>query len=225
MIEKEQEALDLTLTILEKERTRIARELHDVTIQNMIHSIHQTELILHYMEKDPVQAKLELSALSKNLKDAINDTRNIIYDLKPMAISDLGFKEALEEYFIYLQTISKIQFSYDIDDDLSKLTDQTLLVIFRIIQEACRNTVKHSEATQLKITIQKYQKKYFKIAIDDNGIGCLEEAFHKINHYGLQILDERVRMISGTYTIDTDINKGFHITVIVPMTNQEAADR
>lgn len=225
MIEKEQEALDLTLTILEKERTRIARELHDVTIQNMIHSIHQTELILHYMEKDPVQAKLELSVLSKNLKDAINDTRNIIYDLKPMAISDLGFKEALEEYFIYLQTISKIQFSYDIDDDLSKLTDQTLLVIFRIIQEACRNTVKHSEATQLKITIQKYQKKYFKIAIDDNGIGCLEEAFHKINHYGLQILDERVRMISGTYTIDTDINKGFHITVIVPMTNQEAADR
>lgn len=225
MIEKEQEALDLTITILEKERTRIARELHDVTIQNMIHSIHQTELILHYMEKDPVQAKLELSALSKNLKDAINDTRNIIYDLKPMAISDLGFKEALEEYFIYLQTISKIQFSYDIDDDLSKLTDQTLLLIFRIIQEACRNTVKHSEATQLKITIQKYQKKYFKIAIDDNGIGCLEEAFHKINHYGLQILDERVRMISGTYTIDTDINKGFHITVIVPMTNQEAADR
>lgn len=225
MIEKEQEALDLTITILEKERTRIARELHDVTIQNMIHSIHQTELILHYMEKDPVQAKLELSALSKNLKDAINDTRNIIYDLKPMAISDLGFKEALEEYFIYLQTISKIQFSYDIDNDLSKLTDQTLLLIFRIIQEACRNTVKHSEATQLKITIQKYQKKYFKIAIDDNGIGCLEEAFHKINHYGLQILDERVRMISGTYTIDTDINKGFHITVIVPMTNQEAADR
>lgn len=225
MIEKEQEALDLTIIILEKERTRIARELHDVTIQNMIHSIHQTELILHYMEKDPVQAKLELSALSKNLKDAINDTRNIIYDLKPMAISDLGFKEALEEYFIYLQTISKIQFSYDIDDDLSKLTDQTLLLIFRIIQEACRNTVKHSEATQLKITIQKYQKKYFKIAIDDNGIGCLEEAFHKINHYGLQILDERVRMISGTYTIDTDINKGFHITVIVPMTNQEAADR
>lgn len=225
MIEKEQEALDLTITILEKERTRIARELHDVTIQNMIHSIHQTELILHYMEKDPVQAKLELSALSKNLKDTINDTRNIIYDLKPMAISDLGFKEALEEYFIYLQTISKIQFSYDIDDDLSKLTDQTLLVIFRIIQEACRNTVKHSEATQLKITIQKYQKKYFKIAIDDNGIGCLEEAFHKINHYGLQILDERVRMISGTYTIDTNINKGFHITVIVPMTNQEAADR
>lgn len=219
MIEKEQEALDLTLTILENERTRIARELHDVTIQNMIHSIHQTELILHYMEKDFVQAKLELSALSKNLKETINDTRNIIYDLKPMAISDLEFRQALEEYFIYLQTISKIQFSYDIDVDLSNLTNQVLLIIFRIIQEACRNAVKHSEATELRIVIQKYREEYYQIAIDDNGVGCTKEAFQKIDHYGFKILDERVRMISGTYTIDTDINKGFHITVIVPMTN------
>lgn len=216
MEKNNQETYDLPLTLLENERSRIARELHDITIQNLVHTIHQTELISHYMENDPVRAKLELSLLSKNLRDTINDTRNLIYDLKPMAIDDLGFLGALDEYFSYIKTFSKIKFSYEIDDELDRLTDYELLILFRILQEACTNAIRHSNAADVMIRISKYKGTFYKIQVDDNGIGCKKEDLHKLNHYGLEMMEERIKMISGKYKIETD--KGFHITVIVPMT-------
>lgn len=212
------EIYDLPLTILENERSRITRELHDITIQNLVHTIHQTELISHYMDEDPVNAKLELSLLSKNLKETISDIRNIIYDLKPMAINDLGFTDALDEYLNYLKSVSNIHFEYHIEDELDHLTDSELLIIFRILQEVCNNAVKHSEASHVTIKMCIYQNKYYQIKIDDDGVGCHKEDLHKMNHYGLEILRERVGILSGTYQIETDIDKGFHITIIVPVT-------
>jgi len=218
MEKNNQETYDLPLTLLENERSRIARELHDVTIQNLVHTIHQTELISHYMENDPVRAKLELTLLSKNLRDTINDTRNLIYDLKPMAIDDLGFLGALDEYFTYIRSFSKIKFSYEIDGELNRLTDYELLILFRILQEACTNAIRHSDATDVVIRIAEYKERFYKIQVDDNGRGCNKEDLRKLNHYGLEMLEERIKMISGKYKIDTDKDKGFHITVIVPMT-------
>jgi two-component system sensor histidine kinase DegS len=209
---------DLPLNLLEDERSRIAKELHDSTIQDLVHAIHQIEMISHYMENDLISARLELSLLSQNLKEAINNTRNLIYDLKPMAIEDLGFFGALDDYFTYLKTFSKIHFSYSIHNDLDHLADKELLTLFRIIQEACINAIKHSEATELKITISEYNQKYYKIAIDDNGRGCKEENLHQQNHYGLEILKERVKLVLGECKIKTGLNEGFHVTVILPMT-------
>lgn len=218
MENKSQETYDLPLTILENERSRITRELHDTTIQNLVHTVHQTELISRYMDDDPVRAKLELSLLSKNLKETIGDIRNIIYDLKPMSISDLGFTDALDEYLLNLKMVSKIHFDYNMNDDLGHLTENEQLILFRILQEACNNAVRHSEAQNVEINICEDREGYYKITVDDDGKGCKKENIRKINHYGLEILKERVEMLSGTYRIETDTDKGFHITIIIPMT-------
>lgn len=213
------EMYELPLTILENERSRITRELHDTTIQNLVHLVHQIELASHYIDEDPIRAKLELTALSKNLKETITDTRNIIYDLKPMSITDLGFEEALDEYISYLNTFSDIKFVYNIEDDFNKIDSNKLLIIYRIIQEACNNIIKHSKATDAEINITKYKDSFFRISIDDNGVGCKKENMSKIHHYGLEIIEERVRMIYGDLEIHTDLEEGFHITVIIPIVN------
>lgn len=218
MEKKSQETFDLPLTILENERSRITRELHDTTIQNLVHTIHQTELISRYMDQDPVRAKLELSLLSKNLKETISDIRNIIYDLKPMAISDLGFTDALDEYLMNLKSFSGIHFEYQKENELEHLTENDKLILFRILQEACNNAARHSEAENVKIVIMEYEDNYYKVTVDDDGVGCEKEELHKKNHYGLEILKERVEVLSGTYRIETDKNRGFHITIIIPMT-------
>lgn len=214
-----QETYKLPLTILENERSRITRELHDTTIQNLVHLIHQIELTSHYIDEDPVRAKLELSALSKNLKETITETRNIIYDLKPMAITDLGFKEALDEYISYLSTFSDVKFIYNVADDFDKLDNNKILIVYRILQEACNNIVKHSKASNAEININKYKDSFYKISVDDNGIGCKKENINKIHHYGLEIMEERVKMISGSLEIHTNLKEGFHITVIIPIEN------
>lgn len=218
MENKVQETYDLPLTILENERSRITRELHDTTIQNLVHTIHQTELISRYMDDDPVRAKLELSLLAKNLKETVGDIRNIIYDLKPMSISDLGFTDALDEYLMNLKMTSKIHFECNMKDELNHLTENEQLILFRILQEACTNSVRHSEAANVVIGICEYEEGYYKITVDDDGAGCEKETIRKINHYGLEILKERVEMLSGIYRMETDIGKGFHITIIIPMT-------
>ena len=217
MKNEEWEMYELPLTILENERSRITRELHDTTIQNLVHLIHQIELTSHYIDEDPIRAKLELTTLSKNLKETITETRNIIYDLKPMAITDLGFEEALDEYISYLNTFSDIKFVYFIEDDFNKIDNNKLLIIYRIIQEACNNIVKHSKATNATININKYKNSFFKILIDDNGVGCKKEDICKVHHYGLEIIKERVKMIYGNLEIHTDLEEGFHIAVIIPI--------
>lgn len=216
MKSEDSEVYKLPLTILENERARIAHELHDTIIQNLVHTIYQSELTLHYIDEDPIKAKLELAALSKNIKETIADARNILYELKPMTITDLGFKETLDEYILYLKSLSNIKFTCEIEDRLDALSDNERLVIYRVIQEACNNILKHSEASHAEINIKKYKENFYKVSVDDNGIGCNKEELCKMHHYGLSIMEERVRMICGSIEIHSDLNKGFHITVKIP---------
>lgn len=80
------------ISIQEEERQRIARDLHDASLQNLAHLVHKIELGSLYIDKDPIQAKLELAAVSKNLKEIIEDIRNTIYDLRPMTFDVLVLK-------------------------------------------------------------------------------------------------------------------------------------
>lgn len=215
--EHEQEAFELPLTILENERSRISRELHDVTIQNLVHTIHQTELILRYMDSDPIKAKLEITSLSHNLKHTIQETRNIIFDLKPMTINDLGFSETLDEYVTYLNDNFEIHFSYDIGDVVDNLDKENCLTLYRVIQEACTNIMKHSHAKNAEIRIWQDEADQCILSVKDDGVGCQISDLNKLNHYGLQIVKERIKIVSGTCEIETDIDQGFHLTVKVPM--------
>lgn len=219
MKNEKSEVYKLPLTVLEDERARIARELHDTIIQSLVHTIYQSELTLHYIDEDPVKAKLELAVLSKNIKETIADARNILYELKPMAITDLGFKETLDEYIQYLKSLSSIKFVCEIEENLDCLGDDERLVIYRIIQEACNNILKHSRANHARINIKKHKENFYKVSIDDDGIGCNKKELNKTHHYGLEIMYERVRMICGKMEIHSDLNQGFHITVIIPATH------
>ena len=104
------------LDIQEKDRQRIARDLHDTSLQNLAHLIHRIELSSMYIDKDPIQAKLELASVNKNMKVIIEDIRNTIFDLRPMSFDDLGFADMLEDFLQKLREKYKICVISDIDD-------------------------------------------------------------------------------------------------------------
>ena len=93
------------LNIQEEDRQRIARDLHDSSLQNLTHLLHKIELCSLYIDEDSVKAKLELSVVNKVLRETIDEMRNIVYDLRPMTFDDLGLKAAFERL---LEDIIKI---------------------------------------------------------------------------------------------------------------------
>ena len=140
------------LQVQEMERKRIAQELHDTSLQNLTHTIHEIELAKLYMEHDIIRAKLELEDISISLKNIIDDIRQTIFNLCPMTLDDLGFNNAIERYLdgIKRQNNFKIVTNIDI---ISIDDSDAVLNIYRIIQECISNIIKHAKACNISIDI------------------------------------------------------------------------
>ena len=181
------------LDVQEKERQRIARDLHDSSLQNLTHLVHKVELSSLYIDQDPIKAKLELATVEQGLRKVIDDIRNRIYDLRPMSFDDLGLKETLLKLFSSLNQDGKFNIETDIDEiDINvsdSITELALINIYRIIQECVQNSINHSNGNKIRVTLRNEDNVY-SIIIQDNGIGFdLKEAVKKNRHFGLSVVE------------------------------------
>lgn len=219
---------DYGLGILEAqevERQRIARELHDTTVQNLTSLVHKAELCIKLIDIDAIRAKLELKTMSNTIKTVINDMRSIIYNLKPMTLEDLGLTVTTQRYANRLMDTNNIQVRVHANDEPKKILPVIMLTLFRIIQEACNNVIKHASASLIDINIV-YSEDNIMVTIKDNGIGFDMENSKKSDSeqsssFGLSIMKERVSLLSGTLDIQSENGKGTIVTVSVPLANYE----
>ena len=208
-----------SLDIQEKDRQRIARDLHDTSLQNLAHLIHKIELSSMYIDKDPIQAKLELASINKNMKTIIEDIRNTIFDLRPMSFDDLGFADMLQDFISKLQDRYKITVYSDIDNIKS---DNNILLIslYRVIKECCLNAMEHSQCNTLYVKVKNNTgKQHIDVNIKDDGIGfdVVEASANMSNHYGIKIMRERIELLGGKISIISEYGKGTNITINVPV--------
>lgn len=203
----------------ENERKRIARDLHDSTAQNMTNIMHKTELCTRLVDIDPIRAKLELQTMVQTIKSTINDMRNIIYDLRPMSIDDLGLIPTIERY---IKAYSK---EVDIELKVNSETKNVLPVInqtlFRIVQEAINNSIKHGKAKKITIELN-YEEEFIFLTVCDNGIGFKQESGIEVGSnilsgFGLSIMKERVLLLTGEINIESNDKNGTKIFVKVPL--------
>lgn len=210
-MKKERESV---FKIQELDRRRIARDLHDTSLQNLAHMIHKLELASMYMDKDIIQAKLEIASISKSINSIIDEIRNIIFDLRPMSFDDFGLKETIEDMLEKLKRNSDIMIAADIDSIY--LEEEVMLGIFRIIQECVMNVYKHSKAKHLWVKL-KEKNDTVDFEIKDDGIGFEVDAVcNKEKHFGLYIMKERIENLSGKLKIISEQNKGTKIVVTIP---------
>lgn len=207
------------LDIQEKERQRIARDLHDTSLQNLAHLVHKIELASMYIDKDSLQAKLELAAINKNLKAVIEEIRNTIFDLRPMTFDDLGLKETFERLFTNLKNTNKA-FDFETKIDVIKCDNNIILMtIFRVVQEACSNAIKHSGGNKIKVVIE--QKGYIcEILVKDNGSGFSTENGSEYNsdkHFGIAVMKERVNLLGGKISFYSNASEGTEIRMCIPL--------
>lgn len=208
----------------EKERKRIARDLHDTTVQNMTNIMQKTELCTRLIDIDSIRAKLELQTMIKTIKATINDMRNIIYNLRPMSIDDLGLVPTVERY-IKDYNNKDLEIVLNVTDEVKDVLSIINLSLFRIVQEAINNSIKHGHASRIIIDL-KYTETSIELTINDNGIGfkiddCIGVETNILSGFGLSIMKERVLLLSGDFNILSNEKDGTKIFVRVPLKLQQ----
>lgn len=199
------------LRMQEAERKRIAEKLHDDTIQDIVCLSQKLELAMLYMDKDIVQAKLELALAKKQIKSIIEEVRDTIYDLRPMIFDDIGYDAAFERLHDKLD-----EKGYDVHFDVDNVSMRdgiTAISVYHIVNEACQNIMKHSQATKVFVFV-KHNGDKINITIADNGIGFNDKKDGK--HFGLSFMKERVKLLSGEMEIISN-ERGTSIHIVIPV--------
>lgn len=210
------------LEIQEMERQRIARDLHDSVVQNLTNIVHKVEFSSMVMDKDPIKAKLEMKTIEKNVRDVIQEMRNVIYNLRPMSFDDIGIETTVERELARLQNNSGIKFKYSTSGEFGTINPVIELTLFRIIQEACNNAIKHSKATEISVSIT-HLKDSISLKIKDNGCGFDTSKIGKVKDktnskgFGISMMKERVFLLSGKINISSNEKDGTTIIVDVPL--------
>lgn len=199
------------LFMQEAERKRIAEELHNRTVQDMVCLSQKLELAILYMDEDIVQSKLELLSAKKHVKLIIEGIRETIYNLRPMIFDDIGYESAFER--LYDKLIEK---GYDVRFDVDNISTEdgiTAISIYYIVSEACQNVIKHSQGNKVFVSV-KCNSDRINIIISDNGVGFNSELSG--NHFGLCFMRDRVDLLSGDMRIDSNEN-GTSISIVIPI--------
>ena len=204
----------------EEERRRVAREIHDGPAQSMANVVLRMEYCERLLEIDQDKVRAELRDLKEIVRNNLQDMRKIIFDLRPMALDDLGVVPALKRY------IEDFRQKHDITTEVmlvgrEKRLEPTLeIALFRLVQEALNNVIKHACASKVKVFLE-FEKDMVKGSVEDNGIGFDMEAFGQQNpgsHFGLISMRERVELLGGGMDINSGPGQGTSVTFMVPLT-------
>jgi two-component system sensor histidine kinase DegS len=209
----------------ENERQRISRELHDSTVQNLTSLVHKTELCSKLVESDPVRCKLELLMMSKIIREIISDTRQMIYNLRPMSFDDIGLDVTIERALDKLESSENKKISFVVEGESYPIKPVIGITLLRIIQEACSNAIRHADSSVIEVKLI-YGTDRVSVTIEDNGNGfdiqkIKEESRDNNSGFGLSMMKERVYLLSGNINIASKLNYGTKITVEVPINNKE----
>ena len=201
----------------DKERKRLAREIHDTLGHALTGIAAGVDACIAMIDINPEATKKQLMVISKVVRQGIVDVRNSLNKLRPGALEQHGFKGALENMIEEFTSVSDLTISLDYRLDKVDFENTKEDILFRVIQESVTNAVRHGDATHIDISLYiKDNSLYLKI--QDNGQGCEEIHYG----FGLKQMTERLAMINGKVAYDG--HHGFLTIVTVPLQEGELYD-
>lgn len=225
LIEDAHQKQDFGLRIIEaqeEERKRVSREIHDGPAQMLANVMMRSELIERiFRERGSDEGFKEIRSLRQNVRNALYEVRRIIYDLRPMALDDLGLIPTLRKYLYTIEEYNgktRILFSSLGDFEENRLPPRFEVALFRLAQEAVTNALKHAEAREIQVKVEVNQNNII-LMIKDNGKGfdTREIKQNQKKSFGLLGMRERVELLNGRITIDSKIGLGTFIMIQVPL--------
>ncbi|PDW03132.1 sensor histidine kinase [Candidatus Viridilinea mediisalina] len=205
----------------ESERLRISLQMHDGPAQSMSNLVLRAEICQRLVDHDIDQARAELNSLKTAINATLQDTRKFIFDLRPMTLDDLGLVPTLRRYANQFNEKGAVEINLMIQNLEQRLPGHYEVTIFRFIQEALNNVVKHSGANQARVMLD-VSGNTLQILVEDDGSGfhvsdTLENASARRN-MGIASMRQQIEvLLRGEFGIESAIGRGTRVAATIPL--------
>ncbi|BAK17718.1 signal transduction histidine kinase [Solibacillus silvestris StLB046] len=205
----------------EEERKRLSREIHDGPAQMMANVLMRSNLIDRtFREKGADAALKEIHDLKISVRNALSEVRRIIYDLRPMALDDLGIDPTLKKYLSTIMEYNpgvEIQFlSYNNE---RRIPSDYEVAVFRLVQESVNNALKHGKPNLIIVKLE-WLCDEINVVVKDNGVGFDTESARE-GSFGIIGMKERIDLLKGSLKISSSIGKGTTILMKIPLPTKD----
>ncbi|EGL82053.1 putative signal transduction histidine kinase [Caldalkalibacillus thermarum TA2.A1] len=200
----------------EEERKRVAREIHDGPAQSLANVLLQTEIIDRtYQQGQSEQVKQEMEVLKRNVRETLSDIRRIIFDLRPMALDDLGLVPTLHKYMEKIKETHSIKAEFRVRGKEPQLPSAMVVALFRLAQEGITNVLKHARASHMLVKLD-FNASGVYLVVQDNGRGFDPAQQHE-EGFGLLGMKERVKLLEGEFHLSSRVGRGTKLVIKIPI--------
>ena len=211
----------------EEERYRISREIHDGPAQDLANGLLTTTIVERLMDQnDTVEAKKTLEELRGEIRKCLTSVRQIIFDMRPMALDDLGLPQAVEQLITLFGERGKLHGTFSLEGDYYALPKHVEIAVFRIVQEALNNVAQHARTDKVRVRMH-YTSQALTVLIADEGIGFMSDRVdepeddesdgaldmesqrrRRGRHFGMIGMEERAKLIGAEIQVLSEPGKG-----------------
>jgi signal transduction histidine kinase len=204
------------LTAAEAERKRIALELHDGTAQQLAGLRIRLRLVRDL--DDPTARAAQLEQVSREIGEAIEEVRRMAMNLRPQALDVLGLAPAIESHARSLAEAADLSLDLKLDPLVGALDSEIELALYRILQEALSNVVRHSGASKVRIDLRRGGNGEVEMSVEDDGAGFHVERIlgDEVRGLGLLGMQERAGYIGGSVHVESSPGRGTRVLVFAP---------
>lgn len=206
----------------EDERLRVSREIHDGPAQEMANLIYQASICERLVDTRPEEAKAGLQELRRQIRTCLADVRQIIFDMRPMSLDDLGLVPALRQLVSKLEERKILKTDFQVNGKERALEKHVEVTLFRIIQEGLNNIHRHAGVSEGRLRLL-FSSNDLSILISDEGRGfdmAETEEMRKSGtgngHFGILGMEERAKLIGVSLNVISNPGEGTKIHVKLP---------
>ena len=208
----------------ENERLRISRDIHDGPAQFIASIVMKADFCEMLMQSDVDKGLAELKELKELSRKALKEVRDIIHDLRPMSLEDLGLSATVESYVFEYGRENNVAVQFKTGKVINEIEPIIKVAVYRLVQELLNNIKKHANCKNIIISIE-YGTKYMRLTVMDDGVGFdVEETLSKLRKkqisYGLLGIYERVEQFKGEIKFHSKSGEGTTVTIKLPVTRE-----
>jgi two-component system sensor histidine kinase DegS len=205
--------------IQEKERQRLARQIHDGPAQSLSNLVLQAEICERLFDSDPARARVELGNLKNAASTTFHKVRGFIVTLRPMMLDDLGLVPTLKQYIQSYEEKTKLSTNFTLIGRDSRLPSHVEVAVFRAIQELLTNVQNHAHANHVQVTLD-FRDGTVVASVEDDGSGFdtsdLQSGAVQRSGFGLSTIEERAEMMGGHVQVESRIGRGTRVRLEIP---------